>query len=302
MADGGTLPWRVQKIDESRGPAGDYSAVLKPLPDPPDGVSWHKNSDTGEWSLVRSDEDKAKIKYKLAVGDTWHVRAGRVAPTLISVPIDLQKEEQVQHITVDSASDDTTDGKEEGGKEQGEEGEKRPAIEGVHYLVHTIVQTDTFQGLCLRYKIKPHELRRVNRFSGTNLRLAPHNLIIPLGPNGAGLNGGTVREQDRSCPEFKLHALQNEFPTLRQAECRAYLEISDWDLDAALREAAEDDAWERQDEQRRAREEKEKEEKVRAKNKVVNVHIAVPAEAQTSDGDGGLTEPLLRKFELPKVT
>mmetsp|Transcript_12742 Transcript_12742/g.27559 ORF Transcript_12742/g.27559 Transcript_12742/m.27559 type:complete len:304 (+) Transcript_12742:114-1025(+) len=303
MADGGTLPWRVQKIDESRGPAGDYSAIHKPLPDPGPGVSWHRDESSGEWSLVRSDEGKEKIKYKLRVGETWHVRAGRAAPTLVSVPVD--QHEQVLNVTVEGTGTDgpTTDaegedGDGEGKEQQQQQEEKRPAIEGEHYLMHTILPTDTFSGLCLRYRIKPHVLRRINRFSGSNLRLAPHSLIIPLGPNGEGLNGGTVRVQDTSCPEFKLHALQAEFPSLRHAECKAYLELADWDLEEAKKAAADDDAWECEEEAKRL--EKERRE---ARKKVVDVHVAVPVDAPSDGkGDGGLTEPLLRHFELPCVT
>ena len=305
MADGGTLPWRVQKIDESRGPAGTYSSIRKPLPEPGPGVSWHRDDSTGEWSLVRSDEGREKIKYKLGVGETWHVRAGRAAPTLVSVPV--SQHEKVLDVTVegtDGPTDDAVgsrvpvDGKDDD-KERHTQKEERPAIEGEHYLIHTILPTDTFSGLCLRYRIKPHVLRRINRFSGSNLRLAPHSLIIPLGPNGEGLNGGTVRVQDKSCPEFKLHALQAEFPSLRHAECKAYLELADWDLDAAKKAAAADDDWEREEEAKRLREDESKQ----VKKKVVDVHVAVPADLSSkSEVDGGLTEPLLRKFELPCMT
>ena len=285
MSEGGQLPWKVQQIDESRGPPCDYSDIQKPL-STPNGAKWLKGKD-GHWSLVRDDtEDKSKRKYKLAVGEVWHVRGNRPAPTL--VPIPLEKNESAV------AKDASGEHAEKDGQE-----EHPTAVEGTHYLIHTVVSSDTFSGLCLRYRIKPHELRRVNHFSGSNLRLAPHTLIIPLGPDGQGLNGGKVREQNRNCPEFKLHALQGEIPSLRHAECKAYLELADWDLKEAIKAAREDEEWEKQEKEQvettRSIEGKAKE------KKVLNIHVAVPADIPTENEgeDLGLKEPLLRKIEMP---
>lgn len=268
-----------------RKTACDYADIQKPLATPK-GAKWVKDMD-GHWSLVRDDsDDKSKRKYKLAVGEVWHLRGNRPAPTL--VPIPLEKNKPV-------VGDDAPD---EGVEKDGQE-EHPTAVEGTHYLIHTVVPSDTFSGLCLRYRIKPHELRRVNRFSGSNLRLAPHTLIIPLGPDGQGLNGGKVREQNRNCPEFKLHALQGEFPSLRHAECKAYLELADWDLAEAIKAAREDEEWEKQEEEKvemtRSIERKAQE------KKVLDVHVAVPADIpmENEGEDGGLKEPLLRKIELP---
>ena len=252
----------------------------------PNGAKWVKDED-GHWRLVRDDtDDKSKRKYKLAVGEVWHVRGNRPAPTLVPVPLEKNQS---------ALGDDTPD---ENTEKDGQE-EHPTAVEGVHYLVHTITPSDTFSGLCLRYRIKPHELRRVNRFSGSNLRLAPHTLIIPLGPDGQGLNGGKVREQNRNCPEFKLHSLQGEIPSLRHAECRAYLEMANWDLAEAIKAAREDEEWEKQEEQRL--EKTGPNGNMTEEKKILDVHIAVPADIPTenADDDGGLKEPLLRKIELP---
>mmetsp|Transcript_24598 Transcript_24598/g.70903 ORF Transcript_24598/g.70903 Transcript_24598/m.70903 type:complete len:304 (-) Transcript_24598:2960-3871(-) len=298
MSDGGTLPWKVQRVDESRGPACDYSAVHKPLPAPPKNTRWYKDND-GHWSLIRDDSsDKSKIKYKLAVGEAWHLRGNRPVPTLIPIPLERNENKAVGSESLDG---DTTD---QIAEKDGEE-EHPTAVEGVHYLIHTIVPSDTFAGLCLRYRIKPHDLRRVNRFSGNNLRLAPHNLIIPLGPDGQGLNGGQVREQNRNCPEFKLHALQGEFPALRQAECKAYLELADWHLGEAIKAARDDEKWEKREEQKAEAAQSDrnvrKVEKKAEEQKVVAVHVGVPVDFPTenTDEDGGLKEPLLRNIELP---
>jgi hypothetical protein len=47
------------------------------------------------------------------------------------------------------------------------------------FIEHTVLPSDTFQGICLKYKIGALELRRANGFSGTNLLLAPNRLKIP---------------------------------------------------------------------------------------------------------------------------
>ena len=318
MSEGGQLPWKVQTIDEHRGPgehcffffswfglcgaftgehliisprfvkllrktACDYADIQKPLATPK-GAKWVKDMD-GHWSLVRDDsDDKSKRKYKLAVGEVWHVRGNRPAPTLVPIPLEKNKP-----VVGDDAPDEDV--------EKDGQDEHPTAVEGLHYLVHTITPSDTFSGLCLRYRIKPHELRRVNRFSGSNLRLAPHTLIIPLGPDGQGLNGGKVREQNRNCPEFKLHALQGEFPSLRHAECKAYLELADWDLAEAIKAAGEDEEWEKKEEEKA--EKTPPIENMTEEKKVLDV--AVPADIPTENEDeyGGLKEPLLRKIELP---
>ena len=48
---------------------------------------------------------------------------------------------------------------------------------GIQY--HEVLSTNTFQGIYLRYKVTPTELRRANKMLGSNLKLAPEKLIIP---------------------------------------------------------------------------------------------------------------------------
>jgi hypothetical protein len=57
---------------------------------------------------------------------------------------------------------------------------QREDIFNSDFFQHDIQTSDTFAGICLRYKISPAELRRENGgFSGTNLFLAPNPLKIP---------------------------------------------------------------------------------------------------------------------------
>jgi len=61
-------------------------------------------------------------------------------------------------------------------------------VENVDYVVHKVTPSDTIQGICLRYHVTATKLRQVNKFSGTNLLLAPSNLIIPISKTSGELN------------------------------------------------------------------------------------------------------------------
>ena len=50
----------------------------------------------------------------------------------------------------------------------------------IEYQSHVVLPDDTLNGLCLKYKITPTQLRRANCFSGSNLALAPARLRIPV--------------------------------------------------------------------------------------------------------------------------
>jgi hypothetical protein len=92
-------------------------------------------------------------------------------------------------------------------------------ILGVDYVEHVILPTDTFQGICLAYKISATRLRQVNHFSGSNLSNAPKKLIIPL--TKKALRSGFIRVQDKESHEYKLHALIAEVPGLKEKDARA---------------------------------------------------------------------------------
>jgi hypothetical protein len=92
-------------------------------------------------------------------------------------------------------------------------------ILGVDYVEHVILPTDTFQGICLAYKISATRLRQVNHFSGSNLSNAPKKLIIPL--TKKALRSGFIRVQDKESHEYKLHALIAEVPGLKAKDARA---------------------------------------------------------------------------------
>jgi hypothetical protein len=118
-------------------------------------------------------------------------------------------------------------------------------ILGVDYVEHVILPTDTFQGICLAYKISATRLRQVNHFSGSNLSNAPKKLIIPL--TKKALRSGFIRVQDKESHEYKLHALIAEVPGLKEKDARGYLEQADWVLEDAMQSAWEDSEWKEED-------------------------------------------------------
>eukprot|EP00591_Stephanopyxis_turris_P011785 CAMPEP_0195510618 /NCGR_PEP_ID=MMETSP0794_2-20130614/3211_1 /TAXON_ID=515487 /ORGANISM="Stephanopyxis turris, Strain CCMP 815" /LENGTH=248 /DNA_ID=CAMNT_0040638073 /DNA_START=39 /DNA_END=785 /DNA_ORIENTATION=- len=118
--------------------------------------------------------------------------------------------------------------------------ESKVPIYGKDYVDHVVLPTDTFQGICLHYGINATKLRQANKFSGSNLLLAPSKLIIPL-------TGKPVKVQDRTSKDFKMHAFLAELPSLVISEAKAYLELSGWDLNEALTDAREDIKWEKAD-------------------------------------------------------
>ena len=135
---------------------------------------------------------------------------------------------------------------------------------GEAYIYHVVLPTDTLQGLCLAYKISATRLRMENNFSGNSLQLAPKKLRIPNnvvksktlassspskgeggvgGSNNNNNKGMMIRVQDTTSKEYKLYAFVAEIPTMELVEAKAYLDLSNWDLEEALRSAREDEGW-----------------------------------------------------------
>lgn len=179
MSEGGLFAWKLQTIDNHRGPAGSYANMR--LPTPPKDQHWVQDLDTKEWHLVN------------------------IVPTNdVSIPEATVVEEDAQ-----------------------------PGI-----LQHTILPTDTFQGICLKYKITPTELRRANGgFSGTNLHLVPNPLRIPM--NQKYLD--TCKEDTKvETPAQSIRLLLLRLPKLAPSEAKCYLELNDWNIEKALQNAKED--------------------------------------------------------------
>ena len=118
-----------------------------------------------------------------------------------------------------------------------------PDEEEKEFYEHYIQPSDTFAGICLRYKVTPTEIRRANfGLSGTNLNLFPNPLKIPN--TGATVveaavqkkpQGGLTREQKMT---RIMDACKNG--GLSRSEAKCYLELNDWSLQAAIEDAHKD--------------------------------------------------------------
>lgn len=219
MAEGGLLYWKVQKIKYA-GPVVDYSDILRPLPDPPKGMEWKKDETTGEWSVLKKEDAQEAVSNV----------ANHPSPMKDSNESKIfgTNESKIKREVKETSSSSSDDNK-----------EVEVEVE-VNYIEHMVLPCDTFQGICLNYKISPTKLRQTNNFSGSNLSLAPKKLKIPID----GKNVLKIKTQDQNSKVFKIHSLINEFPDMSNSEARSYLEISDWKLNDARQEAKEDREWE----------------------------------------------------------
>ena len=103
---------------------------------------------------------------------------------------------------------------------------------------HHITPSDTFQGICLRYKVTPLELRRANGgFTGENLNLVPNPLKIPCNVPVAEEVNAKAKALNKSQVEA---ALLKECRSMSRTEARAYLMLSDYDLAEAFQNAHDD--------------------------------------------------------------
>jgi len=180
MAEGGLLSWKRQKLTQN-GPVADYSEILIPLPSPPKGKTWKKNENSKEWKLIDETEE----------------------------PISEKKKSQIKVL-------------QEQHKEYDFDGKVSKLKEGYSddhdFVEHVVLPSDTFQGLCINYKITSYQLRQANMFSGTNLKLAPKKMIIPV--KKKLICAGKVRLQNRESKEFKIHSIQAVFPDLTTSEIK----------------------------------------------------------------------------------
>mmetsp|Transcript_38752 Transcript_38752/g.56905 ORF Transcript_38752/g.56905 Transcript_38752/m.56905 type:complete len:146 (-) Transcript_38752:284-721(-) len=88
-------------------------------------------------------------------------------------------------------------------EKQDEKEEEREESTDPSYIKHKVLPTDTLTGICLKYKISAVKVRQINRFSGSNLHLAPNPLIIPI-VDPQLLVDGTIKVQEAESREMKL--------------------------------------------------------------------------------------------------
>ncbi len=203
-------PWNRQKIRQPKNGVSaecNFSQLSKPLPPPPNGMMWIQDATNKEWTLISVTTATAEaltVDNNAVVEDNPETVANSGGDIVCAVPIAVQSATPLQN-------------------------QNTSAKNGVLY--HEVTETDTFQGICLRYKVTPVELRRANKMMGTNLKLAPSKLVIPCNESNQKRN---VLEPTK---EEKIATLVKEVSRvtkLSYTEARAYLELADWDLGCAI--------------------------------------------------------------------
>ncbi len=110
-------------------------------------------------------------------------------------------------------------------------------VENPLVIEHTVMPSDTLQGLCLRYRTTAVELRRVNMFSGNNIQFIK-TLKIPLA-------AGVQFESQSDGPDVMIRRFAN-MTNEGNMECKIYLEENGWDLEKAYGAWKVDEQWEGQ--------------------------------------------------------
>lgn len=239
----GLFRWKLQRVRQADS-----------LPDPPEGMKWEQNEETKEWKLVASSEEELFLheeaprlmvqggplivdqqdgESKTSDGDDWSLLSGRLsAGSFGGVAIMVPRGGASTNFSItslDSASANNnmqpyrvqrTHSSSTIDSTEGTLNSHVTGVLGVDYVEHVIIlPTDTFQGICLAYKISATRLRQVNHFSGSNLSIAPKKLIIPL--TKKALRSGFIRVQDKETQEYKLHAFLAEVPSVKETEAKA---------------------------------------------------------------------------------
>jgi hypothetical protein len=229
MSEGGLYPWKRQQLRVPK--TANYKDIQEPISLPKD-KAWCRDPQTREWSVVDLEHQTDGVNVAVAIP--------------VAEPMDQDKKvhkdggRSEADIDIYEATIVKTD---DYSKE-----EHNP-------ISHAVLSTDTFQGICIRYSITPTELRKFNKFSGSNLALAPSTLIIPHD------HCGKKKQPQLLTPEQKkLQQVQTFLKAFRKKrdedtgmmvfetkEAVAYLEISDWNVDEAIQDARNDYGWEKGD-------------------------------------------------------
>lgn len=203
-------PWNRQKIRQPKNGVSatcNFAELSKPLPPPPPGMMWIQDAASKEWTLV--SVNTATAQEAIAVDADSGTAGGPTSDAVCAVPI-VSIQNATPHLVNQNDDENTT-------------------TNGVLY--HEVSETDTFQGICLRYKVTPTELRQANKMLGSNLKLAPAKLIIPTNDKNQKLR---VREPTKEEKIASLIAEVSRVTKLSYSEARAYLELADWDFNCAV--------------------------------------------------------------------
>ncbi|KAG7369087.1 hypothetical protein IV203_031830 [Nitzschia inconspicua] len=194
MSEGARFPWKLQNVQYT--PTLSYKNLRKPLR-APSGKRWIFYGSKREWSLEGIPKAMVAANPEIIVDAVLVDENGNL----------------ISEDGEDSSSVAATAG----------------TMANVPFFEHILQETDTFEGLCIRYQVTPTELRRANDFTGNNLRLAPSPLRIP--------NRNLIRHTDAQArtvgasdnyplpltTDQVVHLLLNECSGLSKNEANAYL-------------------------------------------------------------------------------
>eukprot|EP00640_Fibrocapsa_japonica_P003674 CAMPEP_0113935320 /NCGR_PEP_ID=MMETSP1339-20121228/2478_1 /TAXON_ID=94617 /ORGANISM="Fibrocapsa japonica" /LENGTH=296 /DNA_ID=CAMNT_0000937417 /DNA_START=81 /DNA_END=971 /DNA_ORIENTATION=+ /assembly_acc=CAM_ASM_000762 len=204
MSEGGLLPWK-RHTGENEPEYANYKDLQKPLPPPPPGQTWLQD-ENGEYRLTSFEV--------LA-------RAAPVGPDDPGEASTLQSAEVVVQLGATEAEIEALD----------EDLDDTP--EG--FMSHVVLPGDTLIGICLRYRVKAQELRRINNFHGDFFRLCK-TLLIPINAKNQEISKALTHEQKKQ--------IFVNVSRLGSKEAEYYLSQSEWRLKKALSVWREDALWE----------------------------------------------------------
>ena len=225
MSEGGWLPWKVQKIKNHRGPMGDYSNIRCQLPDPPRGMKWVKDESTREWSVVpittttaaaATDAVAVPISSSSSTATATVVQVQEIIPGISTTTNNNSSTNTMDNVIQAQAVPIVEVSNDDNGTTKTISSVKAAASSNNNdeyvYVEHEVKPMDTFQGICLKYNVSPTTLRQYNNFSGSNLRLGPEILIIPISLETLTTRGISARPIERTTEQINIASFLEYFP------------------------------------------------------------------------------------------
>jgi hypothetical protein len=108
------------------------------------------------------------------------------------------------------------------------------------FTEHLVVESDTFAGICIKYRLTPTELRRANCFSGSNLNLAPIPLRIPIKSTAHEKVVKAIQVSPLPTETIMVLQMVKACRGMSRSEAKCYLDLNGWNLQDARKNAVED--------------------------------------------------------------
>jgi len=110
------------------------------------------------------------------------------------------------------------------------------------FYEHLVVPRDTFQGLCLRYRVKAHVLRKHNGLSSDCLRGLE---VVRIPTDRKPTSSAAAAEDDLTTNAAAVQKLRRLVPGLGSIEAKLYLEDHEYSVTKALEAWKADEEWEK---------------------------------------------------------